>query len=129
MLLPDRSAPPLDGRIPTEMSGEQKSRHEEPERRRPAGGMGLGAHIRLWMLVVGLVPLAALFAYGYSAARTALIEASDDHLVSVVGARRAQMESWLRERMTDLEVISRSQDCIGLVQQAASHQEHAQVCQ
>ncbi|MCJ7818396.1 MAG: cache domain-containing protein, partial [Syntrophales bacterium] len=95
---------------------------------RKASGVGLGAHIRGWMLVVGLVPLVALFAYGYLAARDALIEASDDHLTSVVVARRAQIESWLRERLTDLEVISGSQDCIGLIQQAVAQQEHAGVC-
>lgn len=95
---------------------------------RAGWGPGLGAHIRGWMLVVGLVPLLVLFLYGYLAARSALIEASDDHLLSVAGARRAQIESWLRERMTDLEVISRSQDCNTLVREAASHPDHSQVC-
>ncbi len=80
------------------------------------------------MLAVGLVPLAVLFAYGYLASRAALVEASDEHLVSVVGARKAQIESWLRERMTDLKVIGRSQDCIALVHEATSHRQHAQVC-
>ena len=91
-------------------------------------GRGLGAHIRGWMLAVGLVPLAILFLYGYLAARSALVEASDDHLTSVAVARRAQIEAWLRERLTDLEVISRSQDCIALVQQASAHRDHASIC-
>lgn len=89
---------------------------------------GLGSHIRGWMLAVGLVPLAILFAYGYTASRVALVAASDEHLLSVVGARKAQIELWLRERMTDLEVIGRSQDCIALVRESTSHREHAQVC-
>lgn len=93
----------------------------------PRGG-SLGAGIRAWMLVVGLVPLVALFLSGYLSSRAALIEASDDHLVSVVEARRARIESWLRERMTDLEVISGSQDCVQLVHQAVSHENHADVC-
>lgn len=88
----------------------------------------LGAGIRGWMLVVGLIPLAALFVSGYLSSRAALVEASDDHLVSVVEARRARIESWFRERMTDLDVISGSQDCILLVQQAESRESHADVC-
>lgn len=93
----------------------------------PTGG-SLGAGIRGWMLVVGLIPLAALFISGYLSSRAALVEASDDHLVSVVEARRARIESWFRERMTDLDVISGSQDCILLVQQAESREAHADVC-
>jgi len=88
----------------------------------------LGSSILGWMLVVGLLPLAALFVSGYLSARAALVEASDDHLVSVVEARRARIESWFRERMTDLDVISGSQDCIHLVQQAESRESHADVC-
>jgi len=80
------------------------------------------------MLVVGLVPLLVLFLYGYQAARKALVEASDEHLLSVVAARRAQIESWLAERITDLDVISGSQDCIHLVNQAVSHEQHSAVC-
>ncbi len=91
-------------------------------------GAGLGASIRAWMLVVGLLPLAALFIFGYLSSRAALVEASDNHLVSVVEARRARIESWLRERMTDLEVISGSQDCIALVEQELSHEKHADAC-
>lgn len=91
-------------------------------------GGSLGAGIRAWMLVVGLVPLAALFLSGYLSSRAALVEASDDHLVSVVEARRARIESWLRERITDLDVISGSQDCVQLVRQAVSHENHADVC-
>jgi len=94
----------------------------------PRGGGSLGAGIRGWMLVVGLIPLAALFVSGYLSSRAALVEASDDHLVSVVEARRARIESWFRERMTDLDVISGSQDCILLVQQAESRESHADVC-
>lgn len=88
----------------------------------------LDTHIRRWMLGVGLVPLAILFAYGYTASRIALIEASDEHLLSVVDARKAQIESWLRERVTDLEVIGQSQDCVALVRQATSDRPHARVC-
>ena len=88
----------------------------------------MGTEIRAWMLLVGLVPLAVLFAYTYAAARTALVEASDDGLIAVVGARKAQIESWLRERTTDLEVIGRSQDCIELVREASSESHHAEVC-
>ena len=91
-------------------------------------GASLGASIRAWMLVVGLIPLAALFLSGYLSSRAALVEASDDHLVSVVEARRARIEAWLQERTTDLDVISGSQDCILLVHQAASHENHADVC-
>jgi len=79
------------------------------------------------MLVVGLIPLVGLFLYGYFTARQALIEASNEHLLSVVGARQAQIQSWLRERVADLEVISLSQDCNSLVRQASSA-DHAQVC-
>lgn len=78
---------------------------------------------------MGLIPLAVLFAYGYLAARATLIEASDEHLASVVAARKTQIESWLRERMTDLEVIGRSQDCVALVQKAGDHRQHSEVCQ
>lgn len=91
-------------------------------------GGGIGTHIRVWMLVVGLVPLLVFFLYGYLAVRDALIEASDDHLISVVGARRAQIESWFRERLADLAVIGRSPDCIALVRQALAGEAHAQVC-
>jgi signal transduction histidine kinase len=91
-------------------------------------GGSLGASIRAWMLVVGLLPLAALFLSGYFSSRAALVEASDDHLVSVVEARRARIEAWLQERTTDLDVISGSQDCILLVHQAVSHETHADVC-
>lgn len=102
------------------MAGENRARNSRG---------GFGTHIRIWMLVVGIVPLLILFLYGYLAARDALIEASDAHLISVVGARRAQIESWLLERLTDVEVIGRSQDCINLVRQATSGEEHARVCQ
>ncbi len=80
------------------------------------------------MLVVGLVPLFGLFAYGYFATRSALIEASDQHLLSVVASRSAQMDSWLSERRTDLEVIGRSPDCNALVVDATVADDHERVC-
>jgi len=99
-----------------------------PNPRSSSSRGGLGSYIRLWMLAVGLVPLLSLFLFGYWTARSALIEASDEHLLSVVGARRAQIEAWLAERLTDIEVISGSQDCITLVKQAEAHERHADVC-
>lgn len=75
-----------------------------------------------------MIPLVALFLFGYLTARRALIEANHEHLVSVVESRRAQIDAWLSERMADLRVIGGSQDCIQLVEEAASHVGHEDVC-
>ncbi|MBD3163394.1 MAG: HAMP domain-containing protein [Candidatus Eisenbacteria bacterium] len=97
-------------------------------RRPSAGGPGLSFLIRLWMLVGGMIPLVALFLFGYLTARSAMIEASQEHLIDIVESRRSQIETWLTERMTDLRVIGGSRDCIRLVEEAASHPHHEDVC-
>jgi signal transduction histidine kinase len=80
------------------------------------------------MLVVGFLPLVALFAIGYLAVRDALIEASDEHLRSVVESRSSRLRSWLGERLIDLEVIGGSKDCLEILEHAQAGLSHTEVC-
>ena len=64
------------------------------------------------MLLVALAPLLIMAIQGYHCASMAVVELRTIHLRSVVEARKARIEDWLRERREDLVSLS-SYACFG----------------
>ena len=77
---------------------------ESGERRRLFGGMRsrvLGA-----MILISLVPVSLVAYQGYHCARQAVVEHVYMHLVSVIEARRALLDEWLKERTAEIETLA-----------------------
>lgn len=58
------------------------------------------------MLLISLVPMSVVAYQGYHCARQAVIEQVHMHLVSVIEARRALLDEWLKERSAEIETLA-----------------------
>ncbi len=59
-----------------------------------------------WSLILVIVPLAVLGGLGYSSARRAVVREVFLHMESVAGHKRAHIEDWISERITDLRMLA-----------------------
>ena len=58
------------------------------------------------MLLVSIAPLMFIGIQGYGYARKAMVERTQQHLVSVIRARQSLFDSWLEERKSDIGLLA-----------------------
>jgi signal transduction histidine kinase/DNA-binding response OmpR family regulator len=73
---------------------------------RVAGLHRLSAQLAGWFLAIALIPLAAAIYFAYASQREALVRNAVDHLGSIADSRAAKIESFLRERQSDVEELA-----------------------
>lgn len=66
----------------------------------------IGQRLLFWFAVVAIVPLVIVGVRGYSLARRAVILEVFQHMESVAGQRRTYIEYWLKDRISDLNVLA-----------------------
>ena len=68
----------------------------------------LERQILLWMVVVSMVPLIIMAYQGYHCARQAIVESTEDYLLTVSKSRGDRLESWIAERYLHLAFFAMS---------------------
>jgi len=66
-------------------------------------------------------------ALGYPAARGAVLEAVRSRILAIVSSRREWVATWIQERLSDMEVIGHSRDCIAIVR-SGEEGGHDRIC-
>lgn len=77
----------------------------EGRRRRKAFG-DLRSRVMAAMLLIALVPMSIVAFQGYHCARQGIIKYVNMHLVSVIEARKALLNEWLKERADEMEKLA-----------------------
>ncbi len=65
----------------------------------------LRSRIFVALLIISMVPIAALGIQGYHCAMQAVVELAQKHLLAVADARRTVVEGWLEERTRSIETL------------------------
>ena len=61
-----------------------------------------------WMLLLSVVPLLLMAGQGYYCGQQAIVEKTDDHLVSILNSRSALVSTWIDQRFSELDVVASS---------------------
>lgn len=78
----------------------------EPEKTATYGD--LTRRVLAWMLLLSIVPLLIMAAQGYHCGKQAIIEKTNDHLLSLVNSRSALVSTWFDQRFSELDVVTSS---------------------
>lgn len=68
----------------------------------------LTRRVLAWMLLLSIVPLLIMAAQGYHCGKQAIIEKTNDHLLSLVNSRSALVSTWFDQRFSELDVVASS---------------------
>jgi len=75
------------------------------------------------MLIVSVVPLIFTGIQGYGYAHKAMVERTQQHLVSVIRARQGSFDNWLEERKSDIGLLANLPTVPQLVERLNEHQD------
>ncbi|HRK33319.1 MAG TPA: sensor histidine kinase [Candidatus Hydrogenedentes bacterium] len=78
------------------------------QKRSPAKHGDLSRRVLAWMLLLSVVPLLIMGSQGYHCGKQAIIEKTNEQLLSVASARRTLVDSWLDQRNSEVDIISSS---------------------
>ena len=68
----------------------------------------LTRRVLAWMLLLSIMPLLIMAAQGYHCGKQAIIEKTNDHLLSLVNSRSALVSTWFDQRFSELDVVASS---------------------
>lgn len=68
----------------------------------------LTRRVLAWMLVLSVVPLLIMAGQGYHCGKQAIVEKTNDHLLSIMNSRSALVSTWFDQRFSELDVVASS---------------------
>jgi signal transduction histidine kinase len=74
----------------------------------PARHGDLTRRVLAWMLLLSIVPLLIMAGQGYHCGKQAIVEKTNDHLLSIVNSRSALVSTWFDQRFSELDVVASS---------------------
>lgn len=69
---------------------------------------GLTSRVLVWMMLLAFVPMAIMTGQGYHCAREAILEETNEHLLSLATSRSALVSTWFAQRFSEIDVIASS---------------------
>jgi len=68
----------------------------------------LTRRVLAWMLLLSIVPLLIMAGQGYHCGKQAIVEKTNDHLLSIMNSRSALVSTWFDQRSSELDILASS---------------------